>query len=100
MPASSTRGGPSFHRSADCDPRRGARVWVKKVPNPAVATGSSRATASPMVENTAPTLRLAVALVADVSAATCEARWVLFIFAARNHEEHALSGRAPRYPPR
>ena len=51
-------------------------------PNPAMATGSSRASASPMAENTAPTMRSAVALVADVSAATWETSSFLFIFAS------------------
>ena len=35
-----------------------------------------------MAANTAPIMRSAVALVADVSAATCEARSFLFIFAS------------------
>ena len=63
-------------------PWRGARVRVKKVPNPAMATGSSRARASPMAANTTPTMRSAVALVADVSSATWETSSFLFIFAS------------------
>ena len=68
---------------SDCGflPWRAARSRITNWPKPAMATGSSRARASPMAKNTAPTMRSAVALVADVSVATWETRSFLFIFA-------------------
>ena len=53
-------------------PWRAARARTVNFPNPAIATGSSRASASAMAENTEPTIRSAAALVVEVSAARWE----------------------------
>jgi len=53
-------------------PLRATRLRTANFPNPAMAAGWSRASASAMAEKTASTIRSAAALVEEVSAATCE----------------------------
>ena len=60
-------------------PWRAARLRVANVPKPAIETVSPRASASPMVANTAPTTLSAVALVAEIRVATLDANSVLFM---------------------
>ena len=76
-----------------------------ELPEPRTATGSARASASAMVENTAPTIRSAAALVVEVSAATCETSSALVMLSfpraavglrrmGRVHIKRAASGKA------
>ena len=56
---------------------RVARVVVLNVPNPAAATGSFRATASPIVAKMAPTIPSALALVSERSAVKRDENWMV-----------------------
>ena len=77
-------------RGCDCDGLPGLRIATlargtvadDELPESGDGNGLVPRRASPMAENTARTMRSAVALVADVSAATWETSSFLFIFAS------------------